>query len=132
MDKDSANSWKNNVLDVVFNALAESDVLLDCIVFKGARVLSKRLNSYSRQSLDIDANMLKEFVDRYGSNSQLREVLEREISDAINSHLEKQDPVIYQLDRLKVTKKPNNEHKLGWNAFEVVISIKDLTSAYLQ
>jgi predicted nucleotidyltransferase component of viral defense system len=127
LDKNTANNWKNNVLDIIFEALAESEVLLDCIVFKGARILNKRLESYSRQSLDIDANILKEFLDKYENYAQLQEILEIEISESIVNYLEKQETVIYELDKLRVIKKPNKDHKLGWNAFEVSISIKDLS-----
>ncbi len=127
LDKQTANSWKNDVLDVVFEALAESAALVDCIVFKGARVLNKRLGSNSRQSLDIDANMLQEFVDNYQSLDEIKDVLEKEIGAALTSYFEKQNPVVYELERIKVKRKPHQDHKLGWNAFEIIISVKDLS-----
>lgn len=129
LDKKTAENWKNDVLDIVFKALAESKVLVDCIVFKGARILNKRLNSYSRQSLDIDANMLAEFVNKYQAYTEIRDILEKEIEEAIINYFEKQDPVIYELGRLKIIRKPNTDHKLGWDAFEVAISVKDLSRA---
>jgi len=132
LDKVTANSWKNKVLDIVFEALAESDVIVDCIVFKGARVLNKRLGAYSRQSLDIDANMLTEFVKKHQDYEELRNILEREIGDAINNYFEKQDPVVYTLEKIKIVKKPRKDHKLGWDAFEVIISVKDLSRANIR
>ncbi|HED15233.1 MAG TPA: hypothetical protein ENI64_00215 [Gammaproteobacteria bacterium] len=129
LDIVTANSWKNKVLDIVFEALAESDVVVDCLVFKGARVLNKRLRTYSRQSLDIDANMLTEFVKKHESYSELRDILGMEIEEAINNYFEKQDPVVFTLDKIKIIKKPHNDHKLGRDAFEVIISVKDLSRA---
>ena len=131
MDIKTSNDWKNQLLDVVFEALAESDVLMDCIVFKGARILNKRLDSYSRQSLDIDSNMFAEFVEKHQTYAELSDILVKEIEKAINNYFEKQDPVTYELDKIKIVKKPhkNKDHVLGWNAFEVVISVKDLSRA---
>ena len=129
LDTITATNWKNSVLDIIFNALAESDVLVDCLVFKGARVLNKRLDSFSRQSLDIDSNMLKEFVDKHQAYKELRDILEKEIELAINNYFERQSPVTYELNTIKITKKPHKDrnHKLGWDAFEVTISVRDLS-----
>lgn len=127
MDIKTANSWKNDVLDIVFEALAESAVIVDCMVFKGARILNKRLGSNSRQSLDIDANMLQEFIDRYQSLDEIKDVLEKEMRAALINYFEKQDPVVYELERIKAKRKPHQDHKLGWNAFEITISVKDLS-----
>ena len=38
-----ADRWKSHVLDEVFVALAASETLDECLVFKGARVLNVRL-----------------------------------------------------------------------------------------
>jgi hypothetical protein len=127
MDEKTRNSWKNDLLDIIFDALAESEVLIDCIVFKGARILNKRLDSYSRQSLDIDANMLAEFVQQYASYAELSSILEKEIEQVIKNHFEEQSPVTYELDKIKIIKKPHKDHELGWNAFEVIISVQDLS-----
>lgn len=129
MDTKSANSWKNQTLDVVFEALAESDTLMDCIVFKGARILNKRLDSYTRQSLDIDSNILAEFSAKYSEHEEMKEILRKEIEKAIHTHFEKQEPVVYELDRIKIKRKPNEDHKLGWNAFEIIMFVKDLSRA---
>lgn len=127
MDEKTRNSWKNDLLDIVFDALAESETLLDCIVFKGARILNKRLDSYTRQSLDIDANMLEEFFAQYETYAELSSILEKEIEQVIKNYFEAQSPVTYELDKIKIIKKPHKDHELGWNAFEVIISVRDLS-----
>ena len=43
----------------VFSALAASPSLVEQLVFKGAQVLSRRLNDNARQSYDIDANLIE-------------------------------------------------------------------------
>jgi len=128
LDQEAANKWKNNALDMIFEALAESDRLVDCIVFKGARVLNKRLDSFPRQSLDIDANLLAEFVEENPGFTTQREILESEIGATINHYFEKESPVRFQLNSIKIVLRPRKKHPRGWNAFTVNISIKDFTN----
>jgi len=125
LDQQTANKWKSDVLDMLFEALAESDRLVDCIVFKGARVLNKRLDSFPRQSLDIDANLLAEFVEENPEFTTQREILESEIGASINRYFEKESPVRFQLTNIRIELRPRNKHPRGWNAFTVTISIKD-------
>ncbi|GMQ92086.1 MAG: hypothetical protein BMS9Abin11_1404 [Gammaproteobacteria bacterium] len=128
MDQTTANKWKSEVLDVIFEALAESNQLVDCLVFKGARVLNKRLDSFARQSLDIDANLLSGFVEENPDFTEQKKFLEEEISRSITKHFEKQSPVRFELTRIKIVLNPPRKHPLGWTAFTVTISINDLAN----
>lgn len=129
LDNQSANQWKSEVLEIVFEALANSDKLVDCIVFKGARILSKRLNSFNRQSLDIDANLLLNFVSEHPEFSTQKDFLEKEIALAIKNHFENQNPVRFELDRIKIALNPPTKHPMGWNAFTVTVSVSDLENS---
>ena len=63
MNRVEADRWTSAVLDEIFVALAASQTLQECLVFKGARVLNILLGS-RRQSLDIDSNLIPQFVQR--------------------------------------------------------------------
>lgn len=54
--------WKVEVLEQVFVAFARSEELAKCLIFKGARVLARRLPTAARQSFDIDSNLSEAFV----------------------------------------------------------------------
>lgn len=128
MNKSEADAWKCEVLDEVFEAIASSKELVDALVFKGARVLNIRLGG-GRQSFDIDSNFLPMFVADHSDRNFQREFLERVLTHAVHQYFERQDPVRYQLDRLKVQPPPNklNRHPMGWDAFEVRLSVNDLS-----
>lgn len=117
--------WKSEVLDVVFVALAGADELKGVLVYKGARVLALHLG-VGRQSLDIDSNMLASFNASMPDRDEQRAFLEGTLRTAIGLHFDTQNPVVYELKTLKVTKKPSVEHARGWNAFEVRMNVNDL------
>lgn len=129
LDQITAIKWKNEVLDIIFEALADSNKLVDCIVFKGARVLNKRLESFGRQSLDIDANLLSEFVQENPDFTAQRRFLEEEISRSITKYFENQTPIRFELTNIKIVLNPPKKHPLGWNAFTVTVSVKDSANA---
>jgi Nucleotidyl transferase AbiEii toxin, Type IV TA system len=122
------NRWKSQVLDEIFAALAADDGIEKCLVFKGARVLNARLGG-GRQSLDLDSNLMKDFVDRYPDREEQRRYLETHIKRAASRHFERQDPVTFELKGLTVKTYPPKSHPLGWDAFKVKLSIDDLTKA---
>jgi hypothetical protein len=64
MNAKDSDRWKSAVLDEIFVALASDEELVKCLVFKGARVLNARLSG-GRQSLDLDSNLMQQFVERF-------------------------------------------------------------------
>lgn len=125
MNRDEQTRWQNEALDEVFAAMAARDTLTGYVVFKGARILNRRLADDSRQSLDIDMNMTTAFVVEYPTAAQQREAFQREIGAALQEHFARAPVVRWEVERVVV--KPSAEHAMGWNAFEVVIVLRDFT-----
>jgi len=126
MNPADGDRWKSEVLDQIFAALAEREELEKALIFKGARVLSLRLNG-GRQSLDIDSNLAASFVAKHPNREEQRLFLEREMKATIRRHFERQEPVRYELTTLHVKNHPPKGHPMGWDAFEVRINVNDLT-----
>jgi predicted nucleotidyltransferase component of viral defense system len=124
MSPDDAARWKSALLDQIFVALAASERLDECLIFKGARVLNVRLGG-GRQSLDLDSNLDRSFVDRLPDREEQRAFLEQEIAGAIRRHFERQEPVVYDLMALTVRTYPPRSHPMGWDAFKVRINVND-------
>lgn len=127
MNQDQQNRWKSEALDAVFEAMAASDLLTEWLIYKGARVLNRRLGSEERQSLDIDSNLATSFAQERSREEQ-GEDLEAEVQNALDDYFEQQDPVRYEASGVRVKFKPNPKkpHPEGWDALEVVINLKDL------
>lgn len=128
MNPNEINRWKSGVLDEVFAALAADSEVEGCLVFKGARVLNARLGG-GRQSLDLDSNLTKGFVDKHPDRAEQRSYLERHMRKAITRHFEQQEPVTFELKSLTVKTYPPKSHPMGWDAFKVKLNIDDLTKA---
>jgi hypothetical protein len=128
MNPDDINRWKSEVLDEVFAALAADNEIERCLVFKGARVLNARLGG-GRQSLDLDSNLIKDFVEKHPVREEQRSYLERHMKRAISRHFERQDLVRFELKGLTVKTYPPKSHPMGWDAFKVKLNIDDLTKA---
>ena len=126
MKEQEADSWKDNVLDEIFAAIAASELLTKALIFKGARVLARYLPEGARQSLDLDSNTTREFIERYPERKALAAVIEQELTAAIRRHFESQSPVTYELSTIRVTPKPPREHPHGWNALEIRLRVVDL------
>ena len=129
MNPEQADDWKDAVLNDVFEAIAASEALNSILIFKGARVLARYLPDTARQSLDIDANCTKEFLERFPERASRAEWIERELAIAISRHFEAQNPVTKALDSVRVSPQPPKAHPLGWDAFEVRFRINDLGRA---
>lgn len=125
MNPDDQARWKNEALDEIFAALAARATLTGYVMYKGARILNRRLDDVTRQSLDIDMNMTTAFVAAYPSTSQKRAAFEREIRAALREHFARALVVRYDVERITV--RTSAEHTLGWNAFEVLIGLRDFT-----
>ena len=128
VNSNDASRWKSEVLDQIFMALAANEDLVQCLVFKGARVLNVLLGG-GRQSLDLDSNLRKSFVEELPDRNQQQAFLERQLFRAIQSHFEEQDPIRFELKNVTVRSHPPKNHPMGWDAFQVKLSVEDLTKA---
>jgi hypothetical protein len=126
MNQSDSDRWKSDVLDEVFAALAAASETEECLVFKGARVLNARLSG-GRQSLDLDTNLMRDFVDRHPDREGQRVYLERYIKVAISRHFEQHDPIRFELKTVTVKTYPPKSHPMGWDAFKVKLKVHDLT-----
>jgi hypothetical protein len=128
MNQKDADRWKSEVLDEIFAALAADDEIEACLVFKGARVLNARLGG-GRQSLDLDSNLIKDFVDRHPDREEQKNYLERHVKRAVSRHFESREYVRFNLKGLTVKTYPPGSHPMGWDAFKVKLNVDDLTKA---
>jgi nucleotidyltransferase AbiEii toxin of type IV toxin-antitoxin system len=124
MNPQDSDRWKSEVLDEIFAALAGDEKLVESLVFKGARILHAHLKG-GRQSLDLDSNLIQQFVERIPDRESQKNFLEQHIKGAIARHFERQDPVRYKLRTVRI--RPTAFHPMGWEAFEVKLTIDDLT-----
>jgi hypothetical protein len=88
-------------------------------------VLNVHLGS-GRQSLDLDSNLMRDFVERHPDREEQRQVLERYVHRAISRHFETQDPVRSALQDLTVKSYPPRSHPMGWDAFKIKLKVTDL------
>lgn len=130
MNPEQSDRWRSEALDYVFEAMAQSESLTEWLVYKGARVLNRRLGADQRQSLDIDSNVALEFAEGRTRVEQGQQ-LEGEIRRSLNNYFEEQDPVRYEVASVRAKYKPHPArlHPHGWDAIEVVISLTDLANA---
>lgn len=127
MNPESSNAWRRDALDLIFEALAASKTLEGKVAYKGARILSKLLGGKHRESYDIDLNLIQRFVDECPDQEKQSEFLHSEISIAVERFVGAQDPVRYQLESVRVVRRPRHNHPMGWDAFEVKIKLEDLS-----
>jgi hypothetical protein len=125
MKEDDQRNWRNEVLDLVFDALAGSSILRSILVFKGARVLHRRLDASPRKSFDIDANLELDFAKRLPSRVDQQRLLQAEIDRVVRVYFESQPIVRFELTKVAVIPRPIRDHHLGWNAFKVTIGVVD-------
>lgn len=125
MNRDQQQAWRREALDMAFRALATSRALSDQIVYKGARVLALRLGTEYRASYDLDVNILLSFAQKYPSRQQQSKILKELIENAIQDYVQASDPVRYELLRVRVVDKPKGSHPLGWDAFEIIVNLRD-------
>ena len=127
MNPDDARTWQNTVLDEVFLAIATDPDLTSILIFKGARVLARRVPEAARQSLDLDANCREGFLTRYPEREQQATVLRELLTVALRRHFESQSPVRYEVDGIRVEAKPPRGHPHGWDGLEAHIRVRDLS-----
>ena len=126
MNSEDADLWRSEVLDEVLIALASDAELTGALVFKGARILARRLPEAQRRSLDIDTNMTEGFVATYPNREQQRTYLSGKIERAIRDHFRRQSPIRFEITQFVLKCQPKNDHPRGWNAFLLKIHVKDL------
>ena len=124
MNLTQINQWKYSALSQVLSALSENIEIKNALIFKGALILNRRLGT-DRMSLDIDSNLDFDFSLQLPERGDQKNFLEKHIPIAINNYFEKQTPVRFEFERMKVDLRPRDEHPKGWNAFLVKISLID-------
>jgi hypothetical protein len=126
MDESTRTAWLTHAIDEVFVAFAESSSLAGRLIYKGARILDRRLNRAERASLDIDANLTAAFVAQFPSREAQRDELQREIARCVDRRLRRSDPMQYELESVRVDLQPPRAHPLGFDALSVRIRLADL------
>jgi len=125
MNLEKSNKWRAAVLTNVLLALATSEDLRAALVFKGALILNIHLGT-ERMSLDIDSNLLQDFVLAYPDREKQQTFLGEQFESCISKYFEKQEPVRYKLTGIKIVKSPpKHDHPLGWDAFSIKLNVTD-------
>ena len=125
MNPTSQAKWINECLEEVLHALVASEQLRRALIFKGARILNLHLRE-GRQSMDIDSTLETSWYASLPGPTTQQQFLEASVSSALRRHFDRQSPVRYRLDRLKVL---INDHPRGWNGFELQIKLHDFQQA---
>lgn len=126
MNKQQQERWKSQKLELILKAFAAHAKLKDALVFKGARILSRRLGEDSRQSLDIDSNLDLSFVNNKPSNEERRVFLEEQSKLALKRFFTKQDPVVHEVESVTVEMNPpDGIHPYDWTGYKICIRIRD-------
>ncbi len=127
MNPSESERWKSEVLDEILVALAADSGTPKCLVFKAARILNARLGlGAGRQSLDLDSNMTKEFVEGRPDRGEQRQYLELFLQRALSRQFERRDPVRFELKRVGIDPRPPQSHPLGWHGFRARLTVIDL------
>lgn len=124
MNSRQHEDWKFESLRHLLLSIAESEILKNCMIFKGAFILNYYLPT-QRISLDIDSNLDSDFLKKYPSREQQISFLSTNLEQSISFYFEKQDPVRYQLSNIRILPRPKNDHPKGWNGYEISITILD-------
>ncbi|QEL15963.1 nucleotidyl transferase AbiEii/AbiGii toxin family protein [Limnoglobus roseus] len=124
MNPQEQQRWTSEVLDAVFAGLAADAEVVNLLIFKGARVLNLWLGT-NRQSLDIDSNLSIDFATRTPDKAEQLHRLEVALTRAVREGFEEMRPVVFQLKTLRIVRKPLKDHPMGWDAFEVRMSVDD-------
>ena len=125
MNREQQARWKQKHLQVIFAALAKSPALNKALVFKGAMVLTLRLEGMPRLSLDLDAGLTAASAKLDGDLEHRHEQLAEEIRVAVKAAFERDVPQVYTLDKVVVDYKPRRNRKLAWDGLRVKLTIRD-------
>lgn len=116
MGPEQQAAWQDEALDFVLQAIAQSPTLTELMVFRGARILYRHLGAPRRQSLDLDAVLRLQ---------PTRETLGDAITEALTGAVEAEDPVRYDVTRVRVVPAPAVPHRRGWDGYRVDITLHD-------
>jgi len=132
MNPGDANKWQAEVLEHILLALASSKDLKNVLVYKGALILNRRLGT-DRISLDIDSNLVQDFVLAFPEKKQQEDFLEKVLNSAISKYFNRQDPVRFELSAIKIKNSPPKiDHPLGWDAFSINIKVTDFQNIHVR
>ena len=101
-----ADVWKETLLEEIFEALSKSGELRRILIFKGARILNKLLDTDSRRSLDLDSNLTKAFTLETHDRETQRQVIEALIGNSLTAHFESLSPLKYTVEQVTVSLRP--------------------------
>jgi hypothetical protein len=124
MNKVQLEDWQFEAISQILSALGENDFLKKHLIFKGAIILNHRIRTL-RKSLDIDTNFSIDFINSYPKRTQQIEILNNHLERAISGYFERQEPVRYELERIRIKPSPRQSHPLGWDGYAIVVSILD-------
>ena len=117
--------WKQDVVELVFSALARHPALADHLVFKGGQVLNLRLPISRRVSVDLDATARESFSDVGRNDEERAAFLNVNVKAALTAFFGAQDVVRFSVTDVTTKRKPRDGHPRGWDAFEVRIRLRD-------
>ena len=126
MNNDAQRVWKAAALTEVLRAIAQSETLCARLIFKGGRILHRRLGREARQSYDLDAALTQAFVAEFPEREAQRRAIHDELTSSLARYFARVDPVQFTPRDVRVVLKPRDAHPQGWNAFEVQIRLVDL------
>ncbi len=127
MNPTEMDAWKQEMLERVLEAMAESAEIRERLVFKGARVLRHRLSGVARGSLDIDSNLLPTAFPA-GTELQLQATkLRRWLHECLTSSFASERVERYRVVGLTVKAKPRDGHPRGWTMLVARIRVDDLS-----
>ncbi len=121
MRPDQFERWKSKALAEVFAAIAASDALRSRLIFKGARVLTLRLD-LERQSFDLDSSLTTDFALETADLKAQGDFLQAALATALERYFSGQRVVRYTLE--SVTLK-SREHPLGWDSHAAAVRLRD-------
>jgi len=124
MNQSQQENWQFEAISQILIAMAENKSIQNILVFKGALILYKRLQS-PRKSLDIDSNMVTNFIKKYPYKEQQISILKKRLERSITDHFEHQDPVRFELNKIKIDPSPRTTHPFGWDGYSITISLLD-------
>ena len=96
------------------------------LVFKGARILALRLAMMTRQSLDLDANLVEEIDSSVEGLRTKADDLKELLTQALARAAERETPVRYRLVAVTVSAHPREQHPRGWQGFIAALRLEDL------
>ena len=123
MNTTQRDQWIDGVLVEVMKALMGDDKLRAALVFKGAWILNFHLGE-NRHSMDIDAAAEPMWAKAMENLDAEEAYLGKYLPQAVTRHFEKQSPVRFALEKIKITRNPP-QHPRNWDMIQVSLTIKD-------